>query len=171
MLKIRRATTNDATHIALLGRITYTQSHGDYIEDKQNLLEFYDKHYSVSQIRKELLDKNNLFWIVFSDELPIGFAKLCLNVNQLNSRDTNFCKLQRLYILNDFIALRIGSQLQDLILQTAIDLNFKNIWLTVYYKNTKGIKFYKKYGFKEIGSIDFYVGKTNYENLIFNKTL
>ena len=171
MLEIRIATINDATHIALLGRITYTQSHGDYIENKQNLLDFYEKNYAVSQIRKELLDENNLFWIVFSDELPIGFAKLCLNINQFNLRDTNSCKLQRLYILNDFIALKIGSRLQDLILQKAISLNFKNIWLTVYYKNTKGIKFYKKYDFKEIGSIDFYVGKTNYENLIFAKTL
>jgi len=171
MLEIRRASINDATHIALLGRITYTQSHGDYIENKQNLLDFYGKHYSVSQIRKELLDENNMFWIVFSDELPIGFAKLCLNINQLNLRDTDFCKLQRLYILNDFIALRIGSQLQDLILQKAMELNFKKIWVTVYNKNTKGIKFYKKYDFKEIGSIDFKVGETNYENLIFAKNL
>lgn len=171
MLEIRIATVNDATHIALLGRITYTQSHGDFIEDKRNLLDFYEKNYAVSQIRKELLDDNNLFWIVFSDELPIGFAKLCLNINQLNLGDTNSCKLQRLYILNDFISLKIGSKLQDLILQKAISLNFKKIWLTVYYKNTKGIKFYKKYDFKEIGSIDFYVGKTNYENLIFSKNL
>jgi ribosomal protein S18 acetylase RimI-like enzyme len=171
MLEIRRATVNDATHIALLGRITYTQSHGNFIENKQNLLDYYEKNYSVTQIRKELLDENNLFWIVFSDELPIGFAKLCLSINQLNLRDTSSCKLQRLYILNDFISLKIGSRLQEIILQNAISLNFKKIWLTVYHKNIKGIKFYKKYDFKEIGSIDFYVGNTNYENLIFSKNL
>ncbi|MCH3885597.1 GNAT family N-acetyltransferase [Tenacibaculum aquimarinum] len=171
MITIRRATENDATHIALLGRITYTESHGDYIEDKQNLLDFYKKHYSVSQIRKELNDEENLFWIIFSDELPIGFAKLCLDVNHHNLKDKKTCKLQRLYILNDFLALKIGSQMQDIILKTATDLNYKNIWLTAYYKNTKGIKFYKRYGFNQIGSIDFYVGETNYENLIFAKEL
>ena len=85
--------------------------------------------------------------------------------------DKDTCKLQRLYILNDFISLKIGSKLQDIILQEAINLNYKTIWLTAYYKNTKGIHFYKKYGFKEIGSIDFYVGETNYENLIFAKEL
>ena len=171
MLEIRRATVSDATYIALLGRITYTESHGDYIEDKQNLLDFYNTYYSVAQIKKELNDEKNVFWIVFSNDLPIGFAKLCLNENHENKPDTKYCKLQRLYILNDFISLKIGSQLQEIILQKATELNFKTIWLTAYYKNTKGIKFYKKYGFKEIGSIDFYVGDTNYENLIFAKEL
>ena len=171
MIEIRRATVADAIHIALLGRITYTESHGDYVENKKDLLDFYDKNYAVSNIRKELNDLENIFWIVFSDELPIGFAKLCLNENLSNLKDNNFCKLQRLYILNDFIALKIGSQLQDIILQEAIDLNYKSIWLTAYYKNTKGIKFYKKYGFEKVGEIDFIVGDTNYPNLIFAKNL
>ncbi len=171
MVTIRIATASDAVHIALLGRITYTESHGAYIEDKKNLLEFYNTHYSVSKIRSEINDLENIFWIVFSEELPIGFAKLSLNIKNTELADDNSCKLQRLYILNDFIALKIGSQLQDLILKKATDLKFTSIWLTAYYKNTKGIHFYKKYGFNKIGSIDFYVGETNYENLIFAKKL
>ncbi len=171
MLEIREANTKDAVHIALLGRITYTESHGKYIENKAYLLDFYKTHHSVSKIREEINDPNNLFWIVFSDELPIGFAKLSLNSNFPKSKNTNSCKLQRLYILNDFISLKIGSQLQEIILKKAIDLKFKTIWLTAYYKNTKGIHFYKKYGFQEIGSIDFFVGEKNYENLVFSKKL
>jgi ribosomal protein S18 acetylase RimI-like enzyme len=171
MLEIRKATVLDATYIALLGRITYTESHGNFIENKQNLLDYYNTNYSVAQIKKELSDKNNIFWIVFSDELSIGFAKLCLNKNHENKPDKDYCKLQRLYLLNDFIALKIGSQLQEIILQKATELNFKKVWLTAYYKNIKGIKFYEKYGFKETGSIDFFVGDTNYENLIFTKNL
>ena len=171
MIEIRRATVTDAIHIALLGRITYTESHGDFVENKNDLLEFYNTYYSVSQIRKELNDAENLFWIVFSDELPIGFAKISLNVNCPNIADNNSCKLQRLYILNDFIALKIGSQLQDMILKKATDLKFTTIWLTAYYKNTKGIHFYKKYGFEKVGDINFFVGETNYENLVFAKNL
>lgn len=171
MITIRRAHTNDATHIALLRRITYTESHGSYIENKAYLLDFYKTHYSVSKIREELNDEKNLYWIVFSDELPIGFAKVSLNENYSKLEGKYCCKLQRLYILNDFIALRIGSQLQDLILETVTGLKFDTIWLTAYYKNTKGIKFYKRYGFEEVGSIDFYVGETNYENLVFAKKL
>lgn len=171
MITIKKATIADAIHIALLGRITYTESHGMYIENKKDLLDFYNTYYSVAQIRKELNDKNNIFWIVFSDELPIGFAKLSLNITSPKLSDKNSCKLQRLYILNDYIALKIGSQLQDIILKKATELKFTTIWLTAYYKNTKGIHFYHKYGFKEAGSIDFFVGNTNYENLIFAKKL
>ena len=171
MIKIRRAIASDAIHIALLGRITYTESHGDYIENKEDLLEFYNEYYSVSRIRKELNDDENLFWIVFSDELPIGFAKISLNMMNPNSTEINSCKLKRLYVLNDFIGHKIGSQLQEIILEKAIELKFKTIWLTAYYKNTKGIRFYHKYGFKETGKINFFVGKTNYENLVMVKNL
>ncbi|MGJ8743073.1 GNAT family N-acetyltransferase [Polaribacter sp.] len=171
MITIKRATLSDAIHIALLGRITYTESHGEYIENKKYLLDYYNTHYAVDQIRKEINDKNNLFWIVFSDELPIGFAKLSLHTNYPKLENHNSCKLQRLYILNDFIALKIGSQLQEIILKTATELKCTTIWLTAYYKNTKGIHFYKKYGFKEIGNIDFFVGEKNYENLVFAKKL
>jgi len=171
MIEIRRAIPSDAIQIALLGRVTYTESHGDYIANKAHLLEFNNQHYSVSKIREELNDEDVLYWIVFSDELPIGFAKLSLNIEHPIKSEINSCKLQRLYILNDFIGLKIGSELQDIILQKAMDLNFKDIWLTAYYKNKKGIRFYEKYGFKEIGNIDYIVGKSNYPNLIFAKTL
>jgi ribosomal protein S18 acetylase RimI-like enzyme len=171
MITIRKATAADATYIALLGRVTYTESHGDYIEEKKDLLKFYDEYYSVSKIREELNDAENLFWIVFSDELPIGFAKLSLNINYPELNIINACKLQRLYVLNDFIGLKIGSQLQEIILKEANNLKFKSIWLTAYYKNKKGIRFYQKYGFKEIGSIDFFVAKSNYPNLVFIKNL
>lgn len=171
MITIRQASTKDAVHISLLGRVTYTESHGDFIENKKDLLEFYNTNYSVFQIRKEINDAENIFWIVFSDELPIGFAKLSLNVSYPKFTGKNSCKLQRLYILNDFIKLKIGSQLQDIILKEVTNLKFTTIWLTAYYKNTKGIRFYKKYGFKEIGNIDFFVGVTNYENLILIKKL
>jgi|TARA_B110000240_G_C13398369_1_gene409861 hypothetical protein len=36
MITIRRATIADALHIALLGRITYTESHGSYINEKED---------------------------------------------------------------------------------------------------------------------------------------
>ena len=171
MIKIRRATPTDAIHIALLGRITYTESHGGYIDEKEDLLNFYNEYYSVSKIRAELNNEENLFWIVFYDELPIGFAKLSLHIKYPESTEISSCKLQRLYILNDFIGLKIGSRLQEIILKKAADLKFKNIWLTAYYKNKKGIKFYERYGFIKSGKVDFFVGDSNYENLIFVKKI
>jgi ribosomal protein S18 acetylase RimI-like enzyme len=171
MIEIRIATISDAEYISLLGRVTYTESHGNYIEDKENLQDFYKKYYSVSRIREEISDVKNIFWIVFSDELPVGFAKLSLDLKHPISEENNTCKLLRLYILNDFIALKIGSKLQEIILKKATDLQYQCIWLSAYYKNKKAINFYKKYGFKEVGKMDFFVGETNYPNLIFAKDL
>ena len=106
MIEIRKATATDAIHIALLGRITYTESHGHYINEKEDLLQFYNEYYSVSRIREEINDVKNIFWIVFLDELPIAFAKLSLDISFPKFSEIKSCKLQRLYILNDFIGLK-----------------------------------------------------------------
>ncbi|MDB2571587.1 GNAT family N-acetyltransferase [Polaribacter sp.] len=170
-IEIRRANSADATSIALLGRVTYTQSHGRYIENKKELFEFYNDAYSVSKIRDELKEAKNLYWIVFSDELPIGFAKLSLKNTPPNSQELNSCKLEKIYILDDFTGYKIGTKLQKILLKTAKQLHFKNIWLAVYYKNTKGINFYQKHGFKKTGDIDFVVGESVYRNLILLKKI
>lgn len=170
-IEIRRANLTDAVSISLLGRVTYTQSHGSYIENKKDLIDFYNDSYAVSKIRTELKDAKNLYWIVFSDELPVGFAKILLNINPPNSQELNSCKLEKIYILEDFIGYKIGTKLQEALLEAVTQLHFKSIWLAVYYKNTKGIKFYQKHGFKEAGNIDFVVGEISYRNLILLKKL
>ena len=167
---IREAKIEDATYIALLGRITYTESHGKYIIDKSDLIPYYNEFFSVKNITKEIKNKNIVFWIAFVDNLPVGFAKISLN-NSYNQEIKKASKLEKIYILNDFIGMNIGSKLQKLIFEKVNKSNCEIIWLAVYSKNTKAQEFYKKSGFKQVGFIDFKVGKHNYENYIFSKKL
>ena len=51
MIKIRRAKEADAEVLALLSRVTWAESHGQYIDDKNNLLKYLDSNFSVSKTR------------------------------------------------------------------------------------------------------------------------
>lgn len=164
MLEIKKATVDDAQVIALLGRVTYIQSHEVYFEEKADLLEYCNNEYSVSKIEKNLSDIDKVFLLATVNHLPVGFAILQLNTITDLIPSENVCMLQKIYVLADFISMKIGTQLHNAVLLEARKGRFEAIWLTVYYKNTKAISFYIKNGFKKLGSYNFKVGQVNYKN-------
>ena len=171
MITIKNATSNDAEVLALLGRITYNESHGHYIDNKIDLLNYNNTYFSVEKQKEELKNSNNLFYLIYSDKSPIGYIKLVKNATNKNISSSNICKLERLYILNDFIAQKVGSIAMDYILKKVTELKFEELWLAVYIKNTKAIRFYEKNGFKNIGNIIFNVGESDFDNYVLSKKI
>ena len=171
MITIREATNNDVEVLALLGRITYNESHGHYIDNKTDLSNYNDTFFSLSKTQEDLTNPNNLFSIIYSNNFPVGYIKLVKNTTNQNIQSTNVCKLERLYILNDFIAQKIGSIAMDYILEKANELKFKELWLAVYKENTKAIKFYQRNGFSKVGNIIFKVGESDFDNYVLSKKL
>ncbi|WP_435262754.1 GNAT family N-acetyltransferase [Tenacibaculum sp. nBUS_03] len=167
MVTIRTATTNDATIIALLGRITYSESHGKYIDNKKHLLNYNNDAFSLKKIKESLSIPDNVFYLIYVNKLPVGYAKLVLNTTFNNKTPQNSCRLERIYILNDFLPLKIGQQLYNTVINKAISLNFECIWLSVYIKNNRAIQFYRKNNFTKIGVLQFKVNKKEYENTVF----
>jgi len=171
MIDIRKANEKDTKVLALLGRITYTESHGIYIRNDEDLKKYNEETFSVSTIERALRDENNLFYIMHLNELPIGYAKLILNANHESLSSNNNCRLDKIYLLNDYIKLKLGQQLLDFICSEALQIGVNTIWLVVYYKNQHAIQFYLKNQFEEVTEIDFFVNGEKYRNLIIQKTL
>ncbi len=171
MIKIKRANATDLEVLALLGRLTWLESHGHYIDDKNNLMKYLDENFSISQTRQEINDPKNVFYIVYVDDLPAGYAKIILNTQQENVTSPNSCRLQRIFILDHFIPLKIGEQLLSYVVKQARALQADNLWLSVYIKNNRAIRFYEKNEFKNVGELKFSVNKKEYENIVFSKTI
>lgn len=171
MIEIREANSGDATFVALLGRITFNESHSKYIKNKKDVHDFCNASFNVHQIKKELEDKNLLFWIVFYDELPVGFAKVILNIPNEFINNKSVCKLDKIYILDDFSGKKIGSKLHEIIVKKMAVLKFEVIWLVTYILNYKAIQFYESHQYQKVGFIDFKVAEIGYKNHILAKNL
>lgn len=171
MIDIKIATKATIEVLALLGRITYIESHSHFIDDKKDLSKYVNEAFSVSKIKQEIGNPNNLFFIIYSDDLPVGYAKLVLNANHTSILSQNNCRLERIYILNDFIPLKIGQKLLSYIEEEAKALQFDFMWLSVYIKNYRAIKFYQKNEFKNVGELNFLVNRKAYKNIVFSKKL
>ena len=169
--KIKLATANDAELLALLGRVTFRESHGDYIEDKTNLNDYLDTSFSFETTQKQVNDSNNIYFIIYKNNFPVGYSKLVLDATSPFIPNKRSCRLERIYVLDEFISQKFGIDLLNKTIEKAQELNFEVIWLSVYIKNTKAINFYLKNNFEEVGSISFKISKQGYENPILAKKL
>ena len=170
-LEIRLARKEDAQFIALLGRTTFTETFGHFFRDQKDLIDYYNSTFSVQKIEEGIEKPNNLFWIAFANRLPVGYAKLKLHSKSRYVDSKGVCQLQKIYVLKDFLSMKIGLELQGSLLEKAKGLNFRNIWLSVLHSNERAIRFYKKSGFEEIGNHDFQIGQENFEFIAMNKKL
>ena len=171
MIKIKKAKASDTDLLALLGRVTFRESHGHFINDKNDLSNYLNKSYSISRIKQDLNDPKNLFHIMYVNNLPVGYTKLVINAEHEGITSLNICRLERIYILNDFIPLKIGQQFLSFIEKEAKKLQLDTIWLTVYIKNFRAIRFYERNEFKAVGAINFPVNNTTYKNLVLSKQI
>lgn len=171
MIKIKQATFDDAVIIALLGRITFVESHSDFVKNEKAVKAFCNSEFNVAKIKDDLQNKNLLFWLVFYEDLPVGFAKVNLNKTHSILKSHKVCKLDKIYILNDFLGLKLGAKLHAEIINKIQELQFHFIWLVTYIYNYKAIKFYENHDYKKSGFEDFMVDGKGYKNHIMIKNL
>ena len=169
--EIRLAKKEDAPFIALLGRITFTETFGHFFRDQKDLIDYYNLTFSVQKIEAGIEKPNNVFWVAFVNRLPVGYAKLKLHSPSEFIESTSVCQLQKIYVLKGFLSMKIGFELQNSLLEKAKELTFDHVWLSVLNSNERAIDFYKKGGFEEIGNHDFQIGKENFEFIALNKKL
>jgi len=171
MITIKKAKKANTEVLALLGTITYTESHSQFIDDKNDLIKYNETAFSVSKTKQDINDSNNIFYIIYKDDLPVGYSKLVLNTMHKNVVSQNNCLLERVYILNDFIPLKIGQQFLTFLEDKAKELQLDTMWLSVYTKNSRAIRFYEKNEYQKIGTSIFVVNGKEYENLVFSKEI
>ena len=94
MIRIEIAQNTSAEVLALLGRLTYVESHAHFIIDKKDLTNYINKAFSVSRTKLDIDNPKNLFIIVYSDDLPVGYAKLILHAEHDSVTSTNCCRLK-----------------------------------------------------------------------------
>ncbi len=171
MTLIRIAEPKDAVHIALLGRITFTQAFGHLFRDQQDLYDYLDKTFSVAKIESGLQKENNIFWIATYNDLPVGYAKLKLNSSTKFISNQSVSQLQKIYVLKDFLSKKVGKALTKALLSKAKESKCEEIWLSVWKGNVKAIQFYQRNEFQEVGDHTFQIGKESFDFLVMSKSL
>ncbi len=169
MIHIRPATIVDAPVIALLGRTTFQETFGSLFRDQGDLRAYLNDTFSVKKIERSLDKANNAFWLAFVDALPVGYAKLKLRSPTPFMVSTEVGQLQKIYVLHEFLSMKIGKRLQDILVEAASQSGSNAVWLSVLKSNARAIRFYQKNEFNHVGAHQFVIGKETFEFLVMAK--
>lgn len=169
-LKIRKANLQDAEILALLAQITFRQAFGHFWSDETILRNYFKKTFSVEKMRSSINKDNNIFWIAYSDDLPVAYAKLKLFSPYEKISDPKPAQLQKIYILQDYIGQSIGEQLQNELFNEVKLNGIKTLWLAVWDENEKAIRFYERYGFKKETTYHYDFDKMSIDYYVMTKT-
>jgi ribosomal protein S18 acetylase RimI-like enzyme len=147
-LIVRRATPADAAALAELGARTFIDAFG-----AQNRAEDIDAYvkatYGVAQQLREIDDT-----LVVEDEgALIAFAQLYRSDSPHGD-----VELGRFYVDSAHHGRGIAQALMDAALAAARNLGGRKLWLGVWEHNPRGIRFYEKCGFVDVGSQPFRIG-------------
>jgi diamine N-acetyltransferase len=169
-LVIRRAALEDAALIAEFGARTFEATFGAD-NRPQDIRQYIAENFSPQQIERELVDPSSIFLLAYEDERLIGYAKLCDGEKPdfVNSPDP--IELVRIYVESNLIGAGYGSAIMQACLDAAQDAGYHSIWLGVWEKNLRAIKFYKKWGFVELGTHVFILGEDAQNDLVLGRTL
>jgi diamine N-acetyltransferase len=160
MISITRATEKDFKSVVYIGKISVAEAHRDSCS-AQDMNEYLEKHYNDISIKEELNDPKNVYHILSYNEKPVGFSKIVLNEGHPNIVQQNVTKLDRIYLLKEFQELKLGFELLKFNIEFSKKNNQSGIWLFTWIGNARAVNFYRKVGFKIIGSYMFKVSETH----------
>ena len=170
-IRIRKAEVKHAEFISLLARMTFTETFGHYFRDHQDLIDYYASTFSVAKIRSSLNKPNNVFWIAFSNDLPVGYAKLKIRSKFELIEEDDVSQLQKIYVLKDFLGKGIGKLLFEALQQECFLLKSKYLWLAVLFGNDNAIEFYQKNGFVAFDKHIFKLGDDEQTDILMRLKL
>jgi len=160
MTTIRKVSVTDVDLLAQLGPQTFIESHG-HSAAKEDVESYISTAYSIEACQQELADAKNIYHFIYYNNKPAGFSKIILNSAAPGIAATNITKLERIYVLKQFYNMKLGLALLNFNIELSKQHNQTGMWLYTWIENERAVNFYKKAGFKIIGSYDFKISATH----------
>jgi GNAT superfamily N-acetyltransferase len=156
-MNIRYGAIADAQLLSELGARTFYDT---FAQDNtpENIDAYLQRSFSPEIQFKELADPGVIFLIAEFEGIPVGYAQLILDSQDEPIKGLKPLEVRRIYASIEHLGKGVGKELMQATIREAQRRNCECIWLGVWEKNQRAIDFYRKWGFREVGSHIFSVG-------------
>ena len=166
---IRPAISSDVNVIADLSARTFVSAYQAMLP-QEALLEFVNSAFSKKNITEELAVPCNRFLLAYEGERPVGFALLREAGPPVGLTGSKPVELARIYLEEDVTGKGYGSRLMETCLDLAAQAGHDILWLGVWERNERAIRFYEKKGFEQVGTLPFVFGDDLHTDLVMART-
>lgn len=166
-LVIRRATVEDAAPLAALAaRIFYdTFASSTSAEDMEA---FLASAYSEERKRREIEDPSIVTLVADAGEL-VAYAQVQAGEPPACVTGPAPVELMRFYVEKSYHGRGVAQRLMSAVESVARELRAETLWLGVWERNDRALAFYRKCGFREVGSKPFAVGSDMQTDLVLTR--
>jgi diamine N-acetyltransferase len=170
VLSVRYATVADRNLLAEAGRRLFEAAFAkdNRAEDMQTYLA---EAFSPEIQAAELADPASVTLIVNIEGNFAGYARLKEGRPGLEIDGFRPVELVRIYAEREYIGRGIGSALMQASLEECARKGWDTIWLGVWEKNPRAIRFYEKWGFSVAGQQIFKLGEDLQTDLVMQRSV
>ena len=156
-LTIRRGTLDDAEALALLATRTFLETYRDF-EEVQDNADYVADHFQVPAVAALLADPQATTLLAASGADLAGYAVLRAGSTPSCVTGEKPLQLERFYLAEAATGRGEGTRFLRAVQAEAHTLGALTVWLGVYHRNARAIRFYESRGFHQIGERDFPFG-------------
>ncbi|WP_444685787.1 N-acetyltransferase family protein [Alkalicoccus luteus] len=167
---IRKAGLNDAMLLAQLGADTFRETFAEG-NQPEHLQQYIANAFHETKLRQELAHPESRFYILEADGSPAGYLKLNTGSAQTEAGADTAMEVERIYVRSSWQQHGFGKALLLLAFDKAVSEGMQQIWLGVWEKNVRAVRFYERSGFRKTGAHAFYMGEDKQTDLIMTKFL
>ncbi len=137
----------------------------------ENMEAYINRGFDREKLCEELKDLNSDFFFLNADEQIAGYMKINEAPSQTEINDESSLEVERIYLSAEYQGKGLGQYLMQQAINIAQNRGKRYIWLGVWEKNEKALRFYKKNGFYKIGAHSFVMGDDDQTDFLMRKDL
>lgn len=169
-IEIRKIGLNNIEALQKIGRQTFFETFSD-TNTAEDMQEYLEKSFHTDKLLAEVENPQSEFYFAQENGEVIGYLKLNFGQSQTELKNENSVEIERIYVLNAYHGKKVGQKLYDKTLAIAKERKAKFLWLGVWEKNEKAIRFYQKNGFVPFDKHIFVLGNDEQTDIMMKLVL
>jgi ribosomal protein S18 acetylase RimI-like enzyme len=167
---IRIAATADAERLFELAVRTFRDTYAEH-NRPENMVRYLAAHFAPEKQAAELADPRMATLVAEAGSQLIGYAQLRSGSPPDCVPGTDRLELSRFYVDRPWHGRGVAQALMTATAREAAARDAETLWLGVWEQNSRGIAFYRKSGFADVGTQTFVLGSDPQNDRVMALTL
>lgn len=164
MMQIRSLSSPEIPQLAALARHIFLDTFVP-TNNPQDVMDYAEEFLTVEHFSRDLKNSDYFTYGCFVENEMVGYIQML--INRFEVHDGIEFELKRFYLLADYHGKGYAKKMMEHCVSVAKQKGYEQMWLGVWEKNYKALKFYEKMGFRPISSHNFVMGQETQTDLIY----
>jgi ribosomal protein S18 acetylase RimI-like enzyme len=169
-IEIKRISSNDVVALQNISSQTFIETFAA-VNTPENMTSYLAEEISLEKLSSELINPNIEYYFARIGEVVIGYLKLNFGRAQKELQNENSLEIERIYVSKEYLGKQVGQLLLGKAIAIANDKKLDFVWLGVWEKNQRAIRFYEKNGFMVFDEHLFILGDDKQTDLLMKLKL